>query len=68
MAICSWAKSNFNGENKTPSIKLDLGQCGLAGKMLHARNVLTAQEVPITADGQLAPLIRGNSFVLLRLE
>jgi hypothetical protein len=59
---------NFNDEDKTPSIDLDLAKCGLTGKLLRARNVLTAQDVPLTADGHLAPLIRGKSFVLLRIE
>lgn len=59
---------NFHGEAKSPTIRLDLAQCGLAGRRLRARNVLTDVPVPISADGDLSPMIREKSFVLLRIE
>ena len=59
---------NFNAEVKTPAIRLDLAKCGLAGRPLKAWNALTDVPVAISADGQFSPMIRGKSFVLLRIE
>ena len=59
---------NFNPGSTSPAIRLDLARCGLSGRPLKAWNVLTEVPVPISADGQLSPLIRGKSFVLLRIE
>ena len=59
---------NFNPENKTPEIRLDLAKCGLADRPLKAWNVLTDVPVAISADGRFAPMIRGKSFVLLQIE
>jgi hypothetical protein len=59
---------NFNAEDKVPAIRLDLARCGLAGRQLAARNVLTGVPVVVSADGRFSPMIRGKSFVLLRLE
>jgi len=59
---------NFNRDNKTPAIRLELAKCGLAGRSLKAWNVLTGVAVAVSADGQFSPMIHGKSFVLLRLE
>jgi hypothetical protein len=59
---------NFNADAKTPAIRLDLAACGLAGRTIKARNALTGVTIPVSPDGQFAPLIRGKSFILLRME
>ena len=59
---------NFHPENKTAAIRLDLAKCGLAGRLLKAHNVLTGVPIAVSADGRFSPMIRGKSFVLLRLE
>ena len=59
---------NFHPDNKTAAIRLELAKCGLAGRSLKARNVLTGVPIAVSADGRFSPMIRGKSFVLLRLE
>jgi hypothetical protein len=59
---------NFHPDNKTPTIRLDLAKCGLAGRALQGRNALTGATVAISADGRFSPMIRGKSFVLIRIE
>ncbi len=58
---------NFNAADSAPPLHLDLGRCGLQGRPLRAWNALTGVDVPISEQGDLAPLIRGKSFVMLRL-
>ncbi|MBT7861425.1 MAG: hypothetical protein HN712_13970, partial [Gemmatimonadetes bacterium] len=59
---------NFNPEQMTATIELDLAAFGLEDKTCTAVNALTDQPIPIGPDGTLTPTIAAKSFVLMRVE
>ena len=59
---------NYNKEVWQNTIQLKLEKMGLEGKALKATNVLTEEDLKISADGHLSVKINPKSFLLIRLD
>lgn len=60
--------ANFGAEAKTPVVRLNLAELGLAGQKLRLTNALTRQAIPLAEAGAAEPTLAAKSFVLAQLE